>query len=81
MTVRRLGQGGPTTILHGVVELVHADLLPLAVLVLFASIIVPIFKLRRCARILVMTHRRSPTWLREAERASFDSSGSSGDGR
>jgi paraquat-inducible protein A len=64
MTIKRLGVGGPTTILHGVVELARADLWPLAVLVLFASIIVPIFKLISLSVILVMTHRRSPAWLR-----------------
>jgi len=64
MTIKRLGKGGPTTILNGVVELGQAHLWPLAILVLLASIIVPIFKLLSLAAMLVMTHRRSPAWLR-----------------
>jgi paraquat-inducible protein A len=64
MTIRRLGGGEPTTILNGVVELAHAHLWPLAVLVLLASIIVPIFKLVSLVAMLTMTHRRSPAWLR-----------------
>ncbi len=59
MTVERLGRGGPKTILHGVVELAQDHLWPLAVLVLFASIIVPIVKLASLVLMLVMTHRRS----------------------
>ncbi|HEX3343741.1 MAG TPA: paraquat-inducible protein A, partial [Polyangiaceae bacterium] len=45
MTVKRLGAGGPTTIAHGVVELARLHLWPLAVLVLLASIVIPIVKL------------------------------------
>jgi paraquat-inducible protein A len=64
MTVKRLGKGGPTTILHGVVELAQSHLWPLAALVLVASVIVPIFKLVSLVVMLVMTHRRSPKMLR-----------------
>jgi paraquat-inducible protein A len=55
MTVKRLGRGGPTTILHGVVELAKDHLWPLAVLVLFASIIIPVVKLLSLLVMLVMT--------------------------
>jgi paraquat-inducible protein A len=68
MTIKRLGRGGPTTILNGVIELAHAHLWPLAALVLLASIIVPIFKLVSMAAMLAMTHRRSPRWLRARTR-------------
>ncbi len=64
MTVRRLGSGSPTTILHGVVELAQAHLWPLALLVLVASIVIPVFKLLSLTGLLLMTQRRSPRWLK-----------------
>jgi paraquat-inducible protein A len=64
MTIKRLGKGGPTTILNGVVELAQSHLWPLALLLLLASVLVPIFKLLSLAAMLVMTHRRSPSYLR-----------------
>jgi paraquat-inducible protein A len=64
MTVRRMGSGSPTTILHGVVELAQARLWPLALLVLVASIVIPVFKLLSLTGLLVMTQRRSPRWLK-----------------
>jgi paraquat-inducible protein A len=64
MTVKRLGKGGPTTILNGVVELAQSHQWPLALLVLVASVIVPIFKLVSLAWMLLMTHRKSAKLLR-----------------
>jgi paraquat-inducible protein A len=64
MTVKRLAKGGPTTIAKGVVELAQAHLWPLAILVLVASLLVPMFKLLSMAAMLIMTHRRSPWRLR-----------------
>jgi paraquat-inducible protein A len=63
MTVQRLGKGGPNTILKGVSELAEAHLWPLAILVLVASVVVPIFKVGVLATLLVMTKRRSTRWL------------------
>ena len=68
MTVKRMGKGDPTTILNGVVELAQDHLWPLALLVLLASIIIPIFKLVSLAGLLVMTHRRSPLLLKARTR-------------
>jgi paraquat-inducible protein A len=68
MTVKRLGKGGPTTILHGVVELAQDRLWPLALLVLLASIVIPIFKLVSLALMLVMTRRRSSSLLKARTR-------------
>jgi len=45
MTVVQFGQGDPHTILGGVQELVHGGQWPLAALVFFASIVVPVLKL------------------------------------
>jgi paraquat-inducible protein A len=64
MTVKRMARGGPTTILHGVVELAQSHLYPLALLVLVASVIIPVFKLVSLATLLVMTRRGSPRALR-----------------
>ena len=60
LTVVRLGQGAPSTILGGVVELAHVHMYPLALLVLVASIVVPMFKLIGLAYLLFTTWRRSP---------------------
>jgi len=68
MTVKRMGKGGATTILHGVVELAQDHLWPLALLVLLASIVIPVFKLASLAAMLVMTHRRSSLLLKARTR-------------
>jgi paraquat-inducible protein A len=62
MTV--LGHGGPKTILHGVIELAQDHQWPLALLLLLASVLVPIFKLLSLGLMLIMTQRRSPKFLR-----------------
>ena len=59
MTVVRYGQGQPTTILGGVVELVQAQMWPLAALVFFASILVPVLKLVGLMIMLVSTQRQA----------------------
>ncbi len=61
MTVIRLGQARPSTIIGGAQELLEAGMWPLALLVFVASIIVPLFKLVSLAYMLVATHRQS-TW-------------------
>jgi len=55
MTVVQMGSGLPTTILGGVEELVAAKMYPLALLVFFASIMVPMLKLCGLVLLLVMT--------------------------
>lgn len=64
MTVRRLGHGHPNTILSGVIELVEAHLIPLALLVFTASFVVPVVKLAGLVAMLIATHLRSGRWLR-----------------
>ena len=63
ITVIRFGQGEPSTIWQGVVELAEAQMWPLAVLVFVASITVPLVKLVGMTTMLLMTHDRSTTWL------------------
>jgi paraquat-inducible protein A len=56
LTVVRLGAGQPSTILGGVQELVEYGMWPLAALVFFASVAVPVMKLAGLAILLISTH-------------------------
>ena len=60
MTVSFLGKGMPSTIMEGVVELIHADMLPIALVVFVASILVPTFKLVGIALLLYSVQRHQP---------------------
>jgi paraquat-inducible protein A len=55
LSVVQMGSGQPSTILAGVEELVTAKMYPLAALVFFASILVPMLKLCGLILLLVMT--------------------------
>ncbi len=59
MTVIRFGQGEPNTILSGVVHLIEGGMWPLALIVFFASMVVPILKLIVLSFLLITLHRRS----------------------
>jgi paraquat-inducible protein A len=59
LTVVRLGISQPSTILGGVRELIRGGLWPLALLVFFASIAVPVLKLISLGILLISTQRRS----------------------
>lgn len=61
LTVIRFGVGQPSTILGGVKELVADGMWPLALLVFFASVAVPVLKLLGLGILLILTHTRS-TW-------------------
>ena len=61
MTVISLGHGEPDTIISGVIALADAGLWPLAALVFFASILVPVLKLAGLTMLLITTQRGS-TW-------------------
>jgi len=45
MTVQNMGQGDPHTIVGGIIELIHSDMLPIAFLVFVASLMVPLLKM------------------------------------
>ena len=68
LTVVRLGKGAPSTILGGVVELVEYRMWPLALLVFFASIMVPTLKLVGLGTLLILTQRGSPNRLQDRTR-------------
>ncbi|MBV8393291.1 MAG: paraquat-inducible protein A, partial [Alphaproteobacteria bacterium] len=55
LTVIQAGAGQPSTIMGGVEELVDSRMYPLALLVFFASILVPVFKLIGLAVMLMAT--------------------------
>lgn len=59
LTIVRLGAVTPSTILAGVQELLELREWPLAVLVFFASIAVPVLKLIGLSFLLISTHRGS----------------------
>lgn len=61
MTVVSLGSGAPSTILGGVQELLHAGMWPLALVVFFASVTVPVLKLV-CLVLLLVTTQSGSTW-------------------
>ena len=61
MTVVQLGQGDPSTIIGGIIHLIEAGMLPLGMIVLFASIIVPLAKLG-VLTLLLDTTRRGSNW-------------------
>jgi paraquat-inducible protein A len=63
ITVIRFGQGAPSTIWQGVIELIDAQMWPLAAIVFLASITVPLLKLISMTGMLLMTHERSARWL------------------
>ena len=56
LTVVRLGAGSPSTILGGVRELAEVGMWPLAALVFFASVAVPVLKLTGLGILLISTH-------------------------
>ncbi|MBV9785491.1 MAG: paraquat-inducible protein A [Acidisphaera sp.] len=65
LTVSRLGQGAPSTILGGVQQLAAAGMWPLAMLVFFASITVPVLKLIGLAIMLISIQRRAAGRLQD----------------
>jgi paraquat-inducible protein A len=68
LTVISFGSGAPSTILGGVEELLAGGMLPLAALVFFASILVPVLKLVGLTILLVSTQRQSVGRLRDRTR-------------
>ncbi|HEX3347149.1 MAG TPA: paraquat-inducible protein A [Acetobacteraceae bacterium] len=65
LTVVQLGAGAPSTILGGVEELISSGMYPLAALVFFASIAIPMLKLIGLAIMLVTTQTGRTGWLRD----------------
>jgi paraquat-inducible protein A len=68
LTVVQLGAGSPATIIGGVRELVESGMYPLAALVFFASIAVPMLKLVGLSVMLIATQTGRSGWLRDRTR-------------
>jgi paraquat-inducible protein A len=68
MTVIRFGQGEPSTIVSGVVHLVAEGMLGLALIVFFASVVVPGLKIALLVYLLLSVQRRSPWRPRDRTR-------------
>lgn len=58
MTVTRLGVGEPHTIIGGIIALIKGGMVPIALLVLVASILVPLLKLLGLGLLLLNVHCR-----------------------
>lgn len=58
MTVISFGKGSSDTIMSGVIHLVQAGMVPIAVLVFVASVLVPLFKLAGFAVLLLAIQRK-----------------------
>ena len=56
MTVSQFEQGQPQTIMSGVIELIHQGMIPIALLVFTASIVVPLMKLLGMTWLLICVH-------------------------
>ena len=65
MTIVSLGVGEPSTILGGVEELIASNMWPLAALVFFASITVPVLKVISLMLLLITTRLGRPERLRD----------------
>jgi len=68
LSVVQLGAGQPSTILGGVEELVRAGQYPLAALVFFASVAVPVLKLVGLSLMLITIQIGRAGWLRDRVR-------------
>jgi paraquat-inducible protein A len=68
LTVMQLGAGAPSTILGGVEELLESGMYPLAALVFFASIAVPMLKLVGLTVMLLAVQTGRTEWLRDRTR-------------
>jgi paraquat-inducible protein A len=68
LTVMQLGAGQPSTIIGGVRELIDARDYPLAALVFFASVAVPMLKLVGLSIMLIATQTGRAGWLRDRTR-------------
>ncbi len=59
MTVISFGKGAPDTIMSGVIHLIEAEMWPLALLVFFASVTVPVMKLLGMVFLLISVQLKS----------------------
>jgi len=68
MTVKSLGTGSPNTILSGIMELIESNMWPVAMVVLVASIVVPLLKITTLSYLLISVQRGSVKRRRDRTR-------------
>jgi len=68
LTVISFGQGAPSTILGGVMELMNGEDWPLALLIFTASIAVPVLKLLGLTGLLISIRLRLRGWVQDRTR-------------
>jgi paraquat-inducible protein A len=68
MTVKSLGSGSPNTIFSGIMELIAAKMWPVAMVVLIASIVVPLLKISTLSYLLISVQRGSVKRRRDRTR-------------
>ena len=68
MTVKTFGRGEPNTILSGIMELIAAQMWPIATVVFVASILVPILKVGTLSYLLISVQRGSVRRRRDRTR-------------
>jgi hypothetical protein len=68
MTVQSFGKGEPNTIFSGIMELIAAQMWPIALVIFIASILVPILKLCVLCYLLISVQRHSRQRLRDRTR-------------
>ena len=64
MTVSEFGKGTPDTIISGIIALMRHGMMPIALLVFIASILVPLFKLIGMVILLLAVRKGKPTRIR-----------------
>lgn len=68
MMVHSLGQSQPSTIMAGVIDLIQYDMVPIALVVFIASIVVPSFKLIGLALIVTSVQLKRPLTAKQCSR-------------
>lgn len=68
MSVVWLGQGEPSTIIEGVVQLIDEGMWPLAMIVFIASIFIPLLKMLVLALLLISVQKKSVWRMRDRTR-------------
>ncbi len=67
MTVSKLDRGTPDTIISGIIELIDSGMIPIAILVFTASILVPLLKLSGMFWLLSISHCSQPATVQQMQ--------------
>ncbi len=67
MTVNKLDSGTPDTILSGIIQLINSGMIPIAILVFTASILVPLLKLSALFWLLCVARSSKPATAQQMQ--------------